>query len=302
VNRAFGPDSLGYIKAWRDFVTNPKSYDKLVLPSHLMDAAFNWFSLFTDPRPLLSEADRNAWWHNNVLAVNPAVRFMMSLMYLSPINGLTKIHYEDSSFLRSMDFDRLDVVAPHIYHNAWKLPIVDDQQNVVQPGSMKLFHNRPHEVDSAKYENLSRKSLCACSALPFIEQTVYINGDEYCEGALVDTVNFKDLLEDYPNLEEVWVVRIVDVQQVRSPKNLADALANLCMMFAAETGENDVKLFKQHMHKRRHRRPRIIEIPVNPKINFEWNDTNLANGIAAGRAAMVPVLTSYAESSFTFVN
>ena len=92
---------------------------------------------------------------------------------------------------------------------------------------------------------ITAASLCACSALPFIEQTVEVDGDIYCEGALVDTVNFKSLLvETIPILEEIWISRIVDANQVRKPENLHDALANLCQLFAATVGEDDIKLFK----------------------------------------------------------
>ena len=85
-------------------------------------------------------------------------------------------------------------------------------------------------------------ALCACSALPFIEETVEIGGVTYCEGALVDTVNFESLLEEHPDMDEIWVVRIVDSKQIRKPENLHDALANLCQLFAATVGEDDVKL------------------------------------------------------------
>jgi hypothetical protein len=39
----------------------------------------------------------------------------------------------------------------------------------------------------------------------------------------------------------------VDAQQIRKPINLHDALANLCEMFAATVGEDDVRLFKYHV-------------------------------------------------------
>ncbi len=49
-------------------------------------------------------------------------------------------------------------------------------------------------------------ALCACSALPPLsEGTVEIDGVTYCEGALVDTVNFESLLEEHPDLDEIWV-------------------------------------------------------------------------------------------------
>ena len=47
--------------------------------------------------------------------------------------------------------------------------------------------------------SIDASTLCACSALPFIEGTVEINGVTYCEGALVDTVNFDSLLEEHPD-------------------------------------------------------------------------------------------------------
>ena len=98
---------------------------------------------------------------------------------------------------------------------------------------------------------IDARTLCACSALPFIEGTVEINRVTYCEGAFVDTVNFESLLEEHHNrqtiVEEIWVSRIVDSKQIQKPKNLHDALANLCQLFAATVGEDDVRLFKYHI-------------------------------------------------------
>ena len=102
-----------------------------------------------------------------------------------------------------------------------------------------------------RHKPISAASLCACSALPFVEQTVKVGGHVYCEGALVDTVNFRRLLEDHHStrdpLDEIWINRIVDVHQIRQAQNLHDALANLCQLFAATVGEDDIKLFKLHV-------------------------------------------------------
>ena len=86
---------------------------------------------------------------------------------------------------------------------------------------------------------IDASTLCACSALPFIEGTVEIDRVTYCEGALVDTVNFESLLQEHQDLEEIWVSRIVDSKQIRKPENLHDALANLCQLFAATVGDDD---------------------------------------------------------------
>jgi predicted acylesterase/phospholipase RssA len=205
------------------------------------------------------------------------------MMYLSNISGLSRIHYPESSFMQAIKFDRLfEKDKPFIYHNAWN----------ISKQRLELFSNKP---DS--YGQLTPASLCACSALPFVEETVEINGDIYCEGALVDTVNFEKLLEDHPDLDEIWVSRIVDSKQVRAPQNIADALANLCMLFAATVGEDDIKLFRYHVKEDNKWHGKIIEMKVSPKIDFHWTHSNLKSGCDAGYEAADDVLKSYTPES-----
>ena len=124
--------------------------------------------------------------------------------------------------------------------------------------------------------------MCACSALPFIEGTVEIGGDTYCEGALVDTVNFDSLIEEHPNeLDEIWVSRIVDSKQIRKPENLHDALANLCQLFAATVGEDDVKLFKYHIRMTRNPEKEVERQDTSRSSRFTCRDTSISNGITA---------------------
>jgi predicted acylesterase/phospholipase RssA len=165
------------------------------------------------------------------------------------------------------------------------------------------------EKKNEKYEyndHINARTLCACSALPFIEGTVEIDGVTYCEGALVDTVNFESLLDEHPDLEEIWVSRIVDSKQIRKPENLHDALANLCQLFAATVGEDDVRLFKYHVTCDRHQPEKngkrkdpwngiVVEIHVPGHINFKWNHSNLENGRELGKAAAHQAFQAYKE-------
>lgn len=48
-----------------------------------------------------------------------------------------------------------------------------------------------------------------------------MNGDTYIEGALIDTVSFERLLYNHPDLDEVWVSRILDRKQIRPANNLS---------------------------------------------------------------------------------
>jgi predicted acylesterase/phospholipase RssA len=276
INRAFAPDFGSNIRALREFVTDPDNYsdfrwqpDKIVeyVRSLLKDKpSVNW-----------SEGDLYRWILNEVMAPNPFIRYLTSMMYLSKVNGLSRINYPNSEFMKSIEFEKLKDLAPHVFHNAWNL---DNQQ-------LALFSNHPFKNKNKEYEYvdfIDARTLCACSALPYIEETVEIDKFTYCEGALVDTVNFQSLLEEHGDLEEIWISRIVDSHQIRKPENLVDAQSNLCQLFAATVGEDDVKLFKYHVVERGWK-GKVVEIHVPAHINFKWNHSNLGNSRTLGYLA-----------------
>lgn len=319
INTVFGPDWRSNIQALNNFVTDRNNYkDFMWDPYRMMDVFQDSMKMLFDQLPdkdqkkkftKLDEGDLNRWILNQAMAPNPFVRYLTSMMYLSNINGLSRINYPDSEFMKGIKFDELTKSGkPHIFHNAWNL----NQQKLA------FFSNQPMKKPSGKYEYknyINARTLCACSALPFVEGTVEIDGVTYCEGALVDTVNFESLIEEHPDLEEIWVSRIVDSKQIRKPENLHDALANLCELFAATVGEDDVKLFKYHV---RYDRPEpgkngknakngkngkngkkdpwsgiVVEIHVPGHINFKWNHSNLENGRELGKAAAEQAIKVY---------
>jgi len=321
INTVFGPDWRSNIKALNNFVTDRDNYkDFLWDPYRMMDVFQDSMEILFDQLPdrdqkkkftKLDEGDFNRWILNQAMASNPFVRYLTSMMYLSNVNGLSRINYPDSEFMKSINFEELTKRGkPHIFHNAWNL----DQQRLA------FFSNRPMKKTNKKYEykdHINARTLCACSALPFIEGTVEIDGVTYCEGALVDTVNFESLLEEHHNppddkLDEIWVSRIVDSKQIRKPENLHDALANLCQLFAATVGEDDVRLFKYHVRCDRHQPGKngknkkngkkkdpwngiVVEIHVPGHINFKWNHSNLENGRELGKAAADQAFNMYKE-------
>jgi predicted acylesterase/phospholipase RssA len=276
-NTIFAPDWMGNLEAIQDFLFEPNNYKNAFLPRQMMRSFIYTMSCLGDRKAWrnFSEGDFNRWTLNHVLAVNPATRFLTALLYKSQVNGLARLYYPDGSFLRDIKFKELEKSEkPFIYHNAWNL----------SKQELYLFSNKRD-----KYKYITPASLCACSALPYVEQTVEIDGDTYCEGALVDTVNFERLLQDHPDLDEIWISRIVDAKQIRAPRNLTDSLANLCQQFAATVGEDDVKLFKYHVQEnnRKSGGPKwtgtIVEIKVDSHINFNWSHSNLNNGRSHGK-------------------
>jgi predicted acylesterase/phospholipase RssA len=276
INCVFGPDWSGNARALAQFLMDPRTYENLWLPSDMIESARQTMRFFTDPRKW-TEGDFNQWVLNQVMAPNPFVRFLTSMMYLSNVNGLSRIYYPDSAFLKAIDFERLRAPGkPFIFHNAFNLTKQE----------LSLFCNKDtREWAERGYKPISAATLCACSALPFVESTVEIDGDIYCEGALVDTVNFQDLLEDHPDVDEIWVSRIVDRKQIRPPQNLTDGLSNLCQLFAATVGEDDVKLFEYHVQEEKKWHGTIVEIRVDRNINFDWSHANLDDGVERGYLA-----------------
>ena len=304
INTVFGPDWRTNFDALNDFVTDGDNYKDLFLnPYRMLDTFQDTLSLWSGLMPgqdkkkkfkRLDDGDLNRWILNQAMAPNPFIRYLTSMMYLSNVNGLSRINYPDSDFMKSIKFRKLFETnkdgeeRPFIFHNAWDL----DRKRLA------LFANRPMKSELYKGP-ITSSSLCACSALPFVEETVEMDGTTYCEGALIDTVNFESLLEEHPDLDEIWISRIVDLQQIRKPKNLHDGLANLCQLFAATVGEDDVKLFKYHVKydpppkngKKWH--GTVIEIHVPGHINFKWNHSNLDKGRKLGRLATQQAIAAY---------
>jgi predicted acylesterase/phospholipase RssA len=291
INSVFGTDWLGNTQVLWDFVRDPRSYKDIWLPHRFMDSFGESMSMLFDPQKW-TRGDFNAWILNQVLAPNPFVRYLTSLMYLTGVNGLSRINYPDSSFMRSIKFEKLfQPGMPLIFHNAFNL----------HSQELAFFDN--NQLKSKLREGpINASTLCACSALPFVEQTVEMDGVTYCEGALVDTVNFEAILEQYddPNeLDEIWVCRIVDKRQIQKPANLHDALANLCQLFAATVGEDDVKLFRYHvMYESLPKNGKrwtgtVVEIHVPHHIDFKWNHSNLEAGRLHGKHAAMKAIEAY---------
>jgi predicted acylesterase/phospholipase RssA len=281
INNVFAPDWSANIGALSAFLGNPATYRDLLLPQrNIAESIQQTIAFMTNPRDW-TEGDFNQWTLNNVMAVNPLTRFLTSMMFLSNVTGLSRIYYPGSNFLKAIDFDKLKTKThTSIFHNAWNLT----------KQRLELFYNRP--IKGRHYGEISAASLCACSALPFIEEPVTMGEDIYCEGALIDTVNFKNLLEDHFDLDEIWISRIVDATQIHAPQNLDNALSNLCQLFAATVGEDDIKLFYYHVKEGikvdgelRKWQGTIVEIHVDPYVNFDWTQRNLREGEERGYLA-----------------
>lgn len=269
IGPGFKPDIQGINRAAWNYLFDPASYRDLVAPEAVARAARLWRTFLSDPRT----------WNPNgfsqlaleTAAANPVSRFLVSWAWKSGINGLTGgSDGAGPGLTRGADFERLyDAHRPFIYHNAWDL----------KHDRIQLFANR-RENRPPHMKAMTVDTMRACSALPYIIETVAIDGVSYCEGALDRIVNFDDLLQDHPDLEEVWIVRIIDPKQIRPPKNLDDAFNNLCMLFAGSLGQYDVEDFERKYGNR----IAIRDIRVSHDIDYDWTWGNLEKGVEQGYA------------------
>lgn len=294
LNRAFAPDFVALWSTWTSFSLSPQNnWTKLIpSPAQMWGSFSRCVERWCKPGGP-TQHDINISIFNDLLAINPWARFLTSMACKSQMNGLARVYYEDCPAVKEVFCSELLYAKdqPDIYHNAWRM------RTDTEPGKIQIFHNRAKPADPKGYLKITPKSLCACSALPFILESVKIDGYEYTEGALLDMVNFANLMRDHPDLDEVWVSRIVDHVQVRPARTLAGALANLPMQFAAEVGEDNIKVFRQKLLNQSFLRTRLVEIPINPRteLTFEWRHANLHQGFTEGREAVLRLLASHAE-------
>lgn len=279
VNRVFAPDLRGNLKAHLEYLTDLDTYRKAIVPREMFKVGINTLRFMRSPNKWLDEASVNLLaleW----MGAHPLTRLMTGLQYRTAQTGGARIFYEDSPLLREVNIHRLyQPDRPEIRFNAINLQAEGGPKPV-------LFTNR---ID--KYGMIDMRTLCACSALPSIFAPVEVNGDLHCEGATVDTVQFINLLEDHPDLHEVWIVRIVSLDQAGAPKDQTEALANSFMIPAAALGEAKIDAFRAHA-KEIGWSGRIIEVPV-PKIKWEWSLPNLTNGRKLGASATLETLRAY---------
>jgi predicted acylesterase/phospholipase RssA len=282
----FIPDIPEYIAAYMRFMVDPRSYTNLVVPGAIQQGYQDILNYYLRPSKW-SYGDFAHLMFNAVLAPNPAARFLMSMMYKSEIPGENKLWFGPSyNLLKDLDIkllERDDV--PVLYHNAYN---VDAQK-------LQLFSNKDR-----KYPKITAQTLCACSGLPYICSPVKIGDATYVEGATIDTVGFWDLLQNHPDLDEVWVCRILDTHQIHPHHNLVEALNNLVMLFASTTSEDDVKLFKFHLEKTNAERAakgqksiELIEFPVDHHTSYEWTHSNLRASAKASRATATRTIENY---------
>lgn len=167
-----------------------------------------------------------------------------------------------------VDFGALRGLAPYFYMNAYN---IDEQR-----------------IDDFTKDVITPDHFRAALAFPFIYGPFTLGGCRYYEGAVVDCLNFKDLVELHPNLERVVVLDVLgSADLVRAPRDLYDSWVLSLVIPLVKTAEDNLELFEL-----KHKPPGLevhkiaFDVPSEdlPEV-LDWSESNARRLFDIGRAA-----------------
>ena len=136
---------------------------------------------------------------------------------------------------QAIDFDAVRSIVPNFYINAYN----------TSRSQMTIWGK----------DQITPEHIRAAFSFPFIYPPYCIDGEDYIEGAAIDTLNFKALVDDtpggdalHPDLDTLVVFDILGADKlIRTPRNLYDAWVHSIITPLVEIAKDDIRLFElQH--------------------------------------------------------
>jgi predicted acylesterase/phospholipase RssA len=277
-------DLMAYWEKLFDFET----YQGLWLPERINEFMLDCLNPLKFPR---NSVDLSQIF-TRAMSLNPFSRLMFKLYYQNRKTGRSWLlgpgNYGDDFVSRYIDFEKLMAMESMIYFNAFNL----------SKRRINLFVNRK---DHPKYKSISLKALKANSSILGYLENWDIDGDQFCEGAVIDTVNFRDLLANHSDLNEVWVVNILDYKEVHPPLNQLEADLLAVELPMTTIAQSDIKLFSFYLQEAGlYDKIKLIKINLSCKdLNFFWRQSTLEKGIRIGYEGALTTIQAYLNESGT---
>lgn len=221
------------------------------------------------------------------IALNPMVRFMAQLQYKVGKSGVAGLISSNKFVDKFIDFEQLNKSDTLVYLNAYDL----------SEKKLKTFINRTHHT----FNDIDADALMAGSSVLHYTENRTIDGEKfkYCEGAVIDTVNLDVLLDEHQDLDEIWVVKIADYNEVRPPENLIESELISVMLPFDTISNDDIKLFTYRLeeHNRKNNKNiRLINVDMEyGNVNYHWNHSNLQQGIETGYKGALKKISHYRD-------
>jgi NTE family protein len=196
------------------------------------------YKVFHKPGPLAV-----LWW--NALAANPLFALNAKLYEHSPFyavgidavllwaatmmpSGLQPNSWglcQPTPFVEQIiDFERIKKIEPYFYLNAYNV--------------------NKQIIDNFTKAEITPDHFRAALAFPFIYGPYTLHGNLYYEGAVVDCLNFKDLVERHRGLKTIVVFDVLGTDTlIRAPRNLYDSWVLSMIIPLVKTAEDNLDLF-----------------------------------------------------------
>ncbi len=196
------------------------------------------YKVFQKPGPL---AD---WWRsalaaNPFFALNakdygrsgPYALFIDSMLLWAAALSPSGVHSgswglcQPTPFVEQIiDFEKLAQIKPYFYLNA--------------------YNATKEIIDDFSKEQITLEHFHAALAFPFIYGPYALQGNMYYEGAVVDCLNFKDLVEKHRGLETIVVFDVLGADTlIRAPRNLYDSWVLSMIIPLVKTAQDNLELF-----------------------------------------------------------
>jgi predicted acylesterase/phospholipase RssA len=112
------------------------------------------------------------------------------------------------------------------------------------------FYINAYNITDRRMESFSKKEITvdhymACSSFPFIYPPKRMDGKIYFEGAAVDCLNYKSLVENHPEVSTIVVFDVLGSDKLfREPRDLYDAWVLSIITPLVEIARDDTKIFE----------------------------------------------------------
>jgi NTE family protein len=150
------------------------------------------------------------------------------------------------------------------------------------------FYINAYNITDRRMQNFSKKEITlqhylACSSFPFLYPPTRLDGKLYFEGATVDCLNYKSLVENHPEVDTIVVFDVLGSDKLfREPRDLYDAWVLSIITPLVEIARDDTKLFELKYNRGPDGKPLrtllkvAFEIPEQhlPRV-LDWSHSNL---------------------------
>lgn len=179
-----------------------------------------------------------------------------------------------------IDFGKVKDIKPHFYLNAYNVTneVIDD----FEKGDITPDHFR------------------AALAFPFIYGPYRLSANNclYYEGAVVDCLNFKDLVERHVNLETIVVFDVLGNDKlIRAPRNIYDSWVLSMIIPLVETAQDDIELFTLKYKKAETELLKMnFDVPQKHLVEvLDWTATNASRLFRIGYDSGVSFCKDHAD-------